>query len=140
MASLSQRTGKPELGKRLVGLREAAKLSRTDLAKRAGIAYSFLSGIETGYRAPSAKVLTALAAALEISLDHLTLDTELASPAGESTPSPMSPDLTTRESAGSTENAIAAATDMLTSLPAPRRLEALAEVQKRVMEDLLSRL
>ena len=140
MASTPQRTGKPDLGRRLVDLREESNLSRADLAKRAGIAYSFLSGIETGYRAPSAKVLTALAAALDVSLDYLTAGTELASPAGEPA-STAGLHLTAVHDAGvSTEQAVEAATEIIATLPPPARLDALADVQKRVIEGLLNRL
>jgi len=139
MASTPQRTGKPDLGKRLVDLREESNVSRADLAKRAGIAYSFLSGIETGYRAPSAKVLTALAAALDISLDYLTAGTELASPAGEPASNANIHLTATHDAAISADRVVETATEIIATLPASARLDALADVQKRVMEGLLSR-
>ncbi|MEV6566636.1 helix-turn-helix domain-containing protein [Streptomyces kronopolitis] len=51
--------------------REAARLSLTDLAKRAGIAKSTLSQLESGSGNPSVETLWALASALGVSLSRL---------------------------------------------------------------------
>lgn len=53
-------------------LREAAGLSRRDLAEAAGISHVFLSKLETGERRPSPQTLVKIAAALGLSVGELT--------------------------------------------------------------------
>ncbi len=57
---------------RLREFREARNLSRSDLAKRAGFAPSWVAHVENGGRDPSLKNAIRLADALGVSLDALT--------------------------------------------------------------------
>ncbi len=51
--------------------REYRRLSRRQLAERAGITTAYLSQIETGRRGGSSKVLRAIATALDVDLDDI---------------------------------------------------------------------
>ena len=56
---------------RLAAAREAAGLTITDLADRAGLSISTVYGYETGRRTPQADQLGAIANALGVSADYL---------------------------------------------------------------------
>jgi transcriptional regulator with XRE-family HTH domain len=60
-----------ELGRFIRDQRERAELSMRELAKRANISNPYLSQIERGLHEPSVRVLTSLAAALELSAEAL---------------------------------------------------------------------
>jgi transcriptional regulator with XRE-family HTH domain len=66
----------PALGRTIQVLRTDQGLSRADLAKRAGISYSYLSAIENGAKPPSTKILTVLAGALGIRVHELLAATD----------------------------------------------------------------
>ena len=51
--------------------REYRKLSQPELAERAGISVPYLSQLETNKRRGSLRVLSAIAKALKVSLDHV---------------------------------------------------------------------
>ncbi len=53
-------------GDAITGLRAAGHMDRKDLAKAAGISYSYLSAIESGQKIPSPKLEEAIAAALGV--------------------------------------------------------------------------
>lgn len=53
-------------------LRREKSLSQEELASRASIHQTYLSGVERGVRNPSIKVLDRIAAALSTDLDELT--------------------------------------------------------------------
>jgi transcriptional regulator with XRE-family HTH domain len=54
------------IGRRLAELREAGGLSQHTLAKTIGVTSQFIGRLESGERAPSLKVIAAIAAALKI--------------------------------------------------------------------------
>ncbi len=58
-------------GERVRELRVAKGLSQEELAFKAGVHRTYLSGIERGERNPSLKNITTIAKALEISLPEL---------------------------------------------------------------------
>lgn len=60
-----------ELGRTIRLLRIDRDVERRDLAEQAGISYSYLSAIENGTKAPSARLLYTLAAALGVRDDEL---------------------------------------------------------------------
>jgi transcriptional regulator with XRE-family HTH domain len=62
----TKKLGNAEFGKYLAEAREAAGLSRYDLAEACGISYPYVSQLETGYRNPSAAVVQALSVALDV--------------------------------------------------------------------------
>jgi len=53
------------------GLRQAQSLSQEDLADRAGLHRTYISGVERGVRNPTVSVLEKLAVAFGISLAEL---------------------------------------------------------------------
>jgi transcriptional regulator with XRE-family HTH domain len=60
-----------ELGRFIRDQRERAELSMRELAKRANISNPYLSQIERGLHEPSVRVLSSIAAALELSAEAL---------------------------------------------------------------------
>jgi transcriptional regulator with XRE-family HTH domain len=60
----------------------ALGLSQESLAERAGLHWTYVSGIERGRRNPGLNTLTALAAALRMSLAELVKDLERAPTVG----------------------------------------------------------
>lgn len=59
------------LGEYLRDQRRAAEMSLRQLADQAGVSNPYLSQVERGLRKPSAEVLNKIAAALQISAEHL---------------------------------------------------------------------
>jgi transcriptional regulator with XRE-family HTH domain len=59
------------LGEYLRDQRKGAELSLRQLAEQAGVSNPYLSQVERGLRKPSAEVLNKIAAALQISAEHL---------------------------------------------------------------------
>ena len=53
-------------GRHIRSLRERRKLTQEEVAHRAGIHVTYLSGVERGVRNPSLKNIRAIAAALEV--------------------------------------------------------------------------
>lgn len=60
------------VGLNLQALRRARGLSQEELAHRADVHQTYLSGVERGRRNPSVEVLARIAAALEGDLEDLT--------------------------------------------------------------------
>lgn len=60
-----------ELGKRVRDRRQALGLSQEELAERANIHWTYVSGIERGKRNPSLSSLAHLATALDLRLEDL---------------------------------------------------------------------
>jgi transcriptional regulator with XRE-family HTH domain len=60
-----------ELGRFIREQRERAELSMRELAKRSNISNPYLSQIERGLHEPSVRVLTSIAAALELSAEAM---------------------------------------------------------------------
>lgn len=72
------RSTREALGRTIQALRSRQGLKRRELAEAAGVSYAYLSEIENGKKAPSTKVIAALAAALEMPAhDLLRLADEL---------------------------------------------------------------
>jgi transcriptional regulator with XRE-family HTH domain len=64
-------SGPPALGEFIRSQRELNELSMRQLARMAGISNPYLSQIERGLRAPSERVLEAIARSLEVSAETL---------------------------------------------------------------------
>jgi transcriptional regulator with XRE-family HTH domain len=62
---------RPALGNRIRVLRQARRLSQEGLAERAGLHWTYISGIERGKRNPGLNTLATLARALRVSLPDL---------------------------------------------------------------------
>lgn len=60
-----------ELGKRIKSLRDQRRLSQEELAHRAAIHVTYLSGLENGKRNPSLTILERLSSALEVTISDL---------------------------------------------------------------------
>ena len=58
-------------GKRLSNLRKSARLTRYQLARKAGLEATELSRLEQGQHTPTGKTLKALATALNVPADEL---------------------------------------------------------------------
>lgn len=71
-------------------LLEELKISKNELADRAGISISFLSDLTNGKANPSLKIMEAIAVALKESLPALLENTDLDPAAFSGTPSPHS--------------------------------------------------
>jgi transcriptional regulator with XRE-family HTH domain len=62
------------IGDRIRAIRERKQLSQVELAVRAGLVRSFISGIENGYIVPSVETMEKIAQVLEIPLHKLFYD------------------------------------------------------------------
>jgi transcriptional regulator with XRE-family HTH domain len=62
---------RPALGHRVRTLRHQLKLSQERLAERAGLHWTYVSGVERGLRNPGLNVLARLAKALDVPLPEL---------------------------------------------------------------------
>lgn len=60
-----------ELGKRIKSLRDQRRFSQEELAHRAAIHVTYLSGLENGKRNPSLTILERLSGALEVTIGDL---------------------------------------------------------------------
>ena len=67
----SPKTGDLELGRRIAARREQLGLSRKALAQETGLSYAYVAQIETGYRMPSSRHQGPIARVLGLSLDEL---------------------------------------------------------------------
>lgn len=65
----SQKVGNAAFGKWLAAHREAAGMTRYELAEALGISYPYVSQLETGYRNPSTAVVSAMTDVLDVSAD-----------------------------------------------------------------------
>jgi transcriptional regulator with XRE-family HTH domain len=124
----SPKTGDIELGRKVATRREELGMSRKDLASATHLSYPYIAQIETGYRLPSAKHHRVLAKALGLSLDELF-------GTGEAVLPPPGPERTrsVRRHRPTMQEAIEHAAREIEALPAPVRLEALSQVQLRIM-------
>jgi transcriptional regulator with XRE-family HTH domain len=127
---VSPKTGDLELGRKMAARREELGLSRKRLAEVTGLSYPYIAQIETGYRLPSTRHQVVLAKSLGMSLDELFgTEDEL-------------PSSTARPADGrrrySMEEAVDATAEVIESLPASVRLEALSLLQLRVMQRMTS--
>lgn len=70
-----------DFGRQVRYLRESRRFTQEELAYRAGVHVTYLSGIERGVRNPSLRNIRAIALALDISLSELfAFETGLARP------------------------------------------------------------
>ncbi len=71
-------------GRHIRSLRERRRLTQEEVAHRAGIHVTYLSGVERGVRNPSLKNIRAIAAALEVFTGELfTFEQTTESPSAE---------------------------------------------------------
>jgi transcriptional regulator with XRE-family HTH domain len=63
-----------DLGRRIRELRERLDISQEQLAERAGLHWTYISGIERGVRDPGLNVLAKLSRALKVSMADLVVD------------------------------------------------------------------
>ncbi|MEN8601942.1 helix-turn-helix domain-containing protein [Microbacterium rhizosphaerae] len=126
----SPRTGDLDLGRRIAARREDLGMSRKDLASATELSYPYIAQIETGYRLPSSKHQPMFARVLGMSLDELFGTVESAPPLRAEHPITGAP-------RPSREEAIERAVRELETLPASVRLEALAQVQMKVMAGIV---
>jgi transcriptional regulator with XRE-family HTH domain len=75
--SMRNRLTKPHLGQRVAASRSQLGLSQTDVAKRAGLAASYLSRIENGKIHPTVPTAQKIAGALRVPLGELLGPTPL---------------------------------------------------------------
>jgi transcriptional regulator with XRE-family HTH domain len=151
----SEKTGSEELGRLIRARRQALGLRRRDLVDLTGLSYPYVSQIETGYRLPSDRAVRDLAAALQIDPGELLttmpaerqvtpLAASASPPAGRSDgwfsnpafsqrPAPSRPS----SESPSLSEVVAATTSLLAQLPADARLDALAQVQRQLVEGLV---
>ncbi len=74
---MRHRSTKPQLGQRVAASRSQLGLSQTDVAKRAGLAASYLSRIENGKIHPTVPTAQKIAGALRVPLGELLGPTPL---------------------------------------------------------------
>ncbi|WP_158277203.1 helix-turn-helix domain-containing protein [Serinibacter arcticus] len=123
----SPKTGDLGVGRRIASRREQLGLSRRALAEATGLSYPYIAQIETGYRMPSSRHQGPIARVLGLSLDELF---------GEEAPDGITSAGTGTERGlrrPSVPQAVDAAVAALESLPASVRLEALSQLQLRVV-------
>lgn len=65
---------RPAFGDRVRALRDRLKLTQENLAERAGLHVTYVSGIERGLRSPRLHVVDRLAHALDVTLAELFID------------------------------------------------------------------
>jgi transcriptional regulator with XRE-family HTH domain len=144
------RRGDPVVGERIKHRREELGMNRYALAEAAGVSYPYISQLETGYRNASYRQQIAIARALGVGLDDLFAPEGLrgSSPSSKPAPSPSSasidaggPSLATTPSLSSPTRStlsevVGVAADAIESLPGRVRLDALSQIQRRVMRSL----
>lgn len=133
----ASRTGDEEFGRRIAERRERLGMSRRRLAEETGLSYPYIAQIETGYRLPATRHHQAIVRALGMSLDELFGTEELATRPPNDDRSPNRPMRSARRR--STDEAVEHAVQEIQSLPASVRLEALAQVQFRIMQGMTGR-
>jgi DNA-binding XRE family transcriptional regulator len=125
-------------------------LNRKALAEAAGVSYPYISQLETGDRNASYRTQIAIAEALGVGLDDLFAPEELrgSSPSRMPAPSPPGGSIDASGAALATtpglssptrstlSEVVAFAADAIESLPSKVRLDALNQVQLRVMRSL----
>lgn len=151
------RSGNEQFGRALQARRAELGLSRRDLVAASGLSYPYVSQLETGYRLPSQKSLHRLAQALQMAPSELSAaiafephrlaampasasaepaaDQWKANPAFRAS-ALVSKSRSPRRRRGPDEVAADAA-ELISSLPVEDRLGALAELQQRVVDQLV---
>ncbi|MBS9535458.1 helix-turn-helix domain-containing protein [Mycobacterium sp. M1] len=114
-------------------------MDRNTLAEAAGISYPYLSQLETGYRTAAHPTQLAIAGALGVGLDDLFATEELRGSLVSSTPEAPPPAPSLSSSARPTlSEVVAVAVDAIESLPRGVRLDALNQIQRRIMDSMTS--
>lgn len=151
------RQGRNRFRRLLTQRRHELGLSRRELAEASGLSYPYVSQLETGKRLPSHKSVGALARALQmapadlaalIPYDDTAAGQQLALPpataaqrggAWRDNPAflKVSAMLEMPSDLPTTDAAVASATALLVVLPAEDRLDALAVVQRDVVQSIL---
>lgn len=139
----SYRRGDAGVGERIKRRREELGMDRNALAEAAGISYPYLSQLETGYRNASHPKQLAIARALGVGLDDLFATDELRvslsigqPETGDDRPTPApGPSSSARLTLS---EVVAVAVNAIEHLPRTVRLDALSQIQRRVMESLTS--
>ena len=115
MGTRSSKGGSDELAALLRERREAAGMSRRDLADASGLSYPYISQLETAYRLPSPKAMQALARVLEVPVTELF----------EALPQePSAPTATPADGTNSQEQRSAGSGDGVWQSPRPARRSA----------------
>jgi hypothetical protein len=127
-------------------------MDRKALAEAAGVSYAYISQLETGYRNASYRTQIAVAEALGVGLDYLFAPEELRASSPSSRPAPSPPSVSVDADGASLaatpslssparptlSEVVAFAADAIESLPRAVRLDALNQIQRRVMDSLTS--
>lgn len=129
----SPRLGNDQLGRLLQQRREALNMSRRDLVDLTELSYPYVSQLETGYRMPSAAAAKRLAKALNLSLDEIF---DATAPATRKTQSSVTGADT--EGERTSLEIVREIVDLIEALPPETRLQALSEVQTRLMQNLVN--
>ena len=127
----SVKTGSEALGRLVQRRREELGMSRRGLVDATGLSYPYVSQIETGYRMPSSSAARSLATALDLSIGVLfggEAAPELEAGAAKSSRAVRSP---------SDDSVVDDVVAALERLAPEARLEALAQVQVRLMRGLM---
>lgn len=135
----SPKTGDLDLGRRIAARREQLGLSRKALAQETGLSYPYIAQIETGYRMPSSRHQGPIARVLGLSLDELFGEGPVAAReiferergAAENSGRTRAPG--ERGERPSMTQAVDEAFAALEALPASVRLEALSQLQLRIV-------
>lgn len=139
----SPRRGDAGVGERIKRRREELGMDRNALAEAAGISYPYLSQLETGYRNASHPKQLAIASALGVGLDDLFATEELRDSLPISRPdaggaSPANAPGLPSSARPTLSEVVAVAVDAIEYLPRGVRLDALNQIQRRVMDSLTS--
>lgn len=121
----SPKTGDLDVGRRIAARREQLGLSRKALAEATGLSYPYIAQIETGYRMPSSRHQGPIARVLGLSLDEV-FGVEVPDSAERLGGRTTQERLTMPEAIDNAAMAIEA-------LPPAVRLEALSQLQLRIM-------
>lgn len=139
----SPRRGDAGVGERIKRRREELGMDRNALAEAAGISYPYISQLETGYRNASHPKQLAIASALGVGLDDLFATEELRDSLASSTPDAGGASPATTPGLSSSvrptlSEVVAVAVTAIEYLPRGVRLDALNQIQRRVMDSLTS--
>lgn len=139
----SARRGDAGVGERIKRRREELGMDRNALAEAAGISYPYLSQLETGYRNASHPKQLAIAGALGVGLDDLFATEELRDSLPSSKPeaggaSPATTPGLSSSARPTLSEVVAIAVGAIEYLPRGVRLDALNQIQRRIMDSMTS--
>ena len=151
----SEKTGSEALGQLIRTRRQALGMRRRDLVDATGLSYPYVSQIETGYRLPSDRAVRDLAAALQMDPVELAstfpqdrqpslqlLSTPSARPEGWYSNPAFASDVRASGAPSSAppsvREVVADAVDLLERLSPDDRLDALAAVQRELVDRIVN--